>query len=296
MGKFIRRTRRRNKSKKGTRMKGGTFSGWNRAAPVKYDTTYKLDERYIIKNITDGAKGFHKWPDSIIEFNDYNYYGNINYYGKQTNKHGKAGKWDLEELLVEYITPRFRELLEKTKIDKTHTHIKDNKTQSTGRIESLCYCIKTQCDGEPATGECDRAVIHFFIEVDQKLDKTTSIKKKNFGSLSSLNSGLNLVHLGYTNRNCYSTNFSGWDCKGVDISNFFNNEDPEVPDFIDPTFVGVTITEGEGTTEGEGEDTTQTEGEGEDTTEESGGARRRKTKQTGKKKRKSRAKRRRTRR
>ncbi len=104
MGKFRRRTRRRNKSKKGTRMNGGLFSRRNRAAPVEYDTTYKLDERYIIKNITYGAKGFHKWPDNIIEFNDYNHYGNKNYDGKQTDKHGKDGKWDLEKLLVKYRT------------------------------------------------------------------------------------------------------------------------------------------------------------------------------------------------
>ncbi len=111
-----------------------------------------------------------------------------------------------------------------------------------------------------------------------------------------MNSDLYLVHLGYTKRDCFSPSL-GWSCQGVNISKFFNNEGPEVvpdedpevvpdedpevvPDFIDPTFVGETITEGEGTTQ----------------TEASGGARRRKTKQTGKKKRKSRAKRRRTRR
>ena len=112
MGKFRRRTRRRNKSKKGTRMKGG---GPPAETTFEYDTSYKLDE-IIIKNITNGANGAHKWPNSIIEYN------------KSNTEYDSDGTYDLKKKFVDnYMQSCFRKLLENAGIDERHTHIIKHK-------------------------------------------------------------------------------------------------------------------------------------------------------------------------
>ena len=247
MGKFRRRTRRRNKSKKGTRKNGGMFSGTmfsgtmfgSRKAPPA-QTTFYYNNNYnlygkTIKNITYGAEGVHKWPDSIIEFS------------KPKYEYASRGIYDLEKKFVDnYMQSCFHKLLEKAGIDEHHTHIKDKNRELRGKIISLCYGIKTKCKkGEESLEECRKAIIHFFIEVDRELGNITSIKK--FGHRSLLNSGLHLVHLGHTNKNC-APGFT-WDCKGVEISEFFVPNDPNNPNDpvglvpIKPTFVGETVEE-----------------------------------------------------
>ena len=125
MGKFRRRTRRRNKSKKGTRKNGGMFSRTmfrSRKAPPA-QTTFHYDNNYnlygkTIKNITYGAEGVHKWPDIIIEFNKPK--------NKPKSEYASGGIYDLKTKFVDkYIQSCFRKLLEKAGIDKHHTHIKD---------------------------------------------------------------------------------------------------------------------------------------------------------------------------